>query len=202
MEEGWENGKLLLYLADDPILEISETLSGPGTKVDGHCELSPQWRDHLHILNALDRASIIDRKRREDQHTDNVNNAKPASDPDLVSAVSSPSMTRVLTLTCDPIAQNVRCYPIYCHIKSIPAQTYYHIKLRARLWNSTLIENYFDDYDRIDIQSFASLHINDALIFQTLTDNDNATVRKDSLPEVRPRIRTLLLLGHDTCRFF
>ncbi|CAF3955525.1 unnamed protein product [Rotaria magnacalcarata] len=39
----------------------------------------------------------------------------------------------------------------------------------------TLIENYFDGYDRVDIQSFASIHINDLLVFQTSTDNDNAT---------------------------
>ena len=153
-------------------MEISETLSGTGTKVDGHCERSPQWRDRLHILSALNR------KRREEPHMDNANNAIPSPELDVVSSVSSPSIIRTLTLTCDPHAQNVRCYPIYCHIKSIQAKGYYHIKLRARLWNSTLIEDYFDAYDRIDIQSFASLHINDALIFQTSTDNDNATVRK------------------------
>lgn len=106
----------------------------------------------------------------------------------------SSSLSRSLTLTCDPAHQNVRCYPIYCHIKSLPAQSYYSIKLRARLWNSTLIENYIDVYDRVDIQSFASISINDQLIFQTLTDNDNATVSYNDAQESKIEYKTLFFL--------
>ena len=125
-------------------------------------------------MDSFDRTSINSRKRRDEQNVENVD-AKTSS---TVTVTPSPlsSIIRSLTLTCDPTYQNVRCYPIYCHIKSLSAQNYYFIKLRARLWNSTLIENYFDTYDRVDIQSYASIHINDLLIFQTSTDNDNATV--------------------------
>jgi hypothetical protein len=172
LDDEWENGKILLYLIEDPIIEISSTLSSTGTKIDGHCERLPQWRDHIHILDSLNRSSINTRKRREDQNVENVIDPKTSS---TATPPISPT-TRSLTLTCNPIYQNIRCYPIYCHIKSLSAQSYYFIKLRARLWNSTLIENYFDTYDRVDIQSFASIHINDLLIFQTSTDNDNATV--------------------------
>jgi hypothetical protein len=172
----------LLYLVEEPIIEISSTLSSTGTKIDGHCERWPQWRDHVHILDSLNRTSIISRKRREEQNVESTIDPKPSS---TVTTTLPPSSSEKpsSTLTCDPTHVNVRCYPIYCHIKSLSAQSYYFIKLRARLWDSTLIEDYFDEYKRVDIQSYASIHINDLLIFQTSTDNDNATVRKNYFKE-------------------
>ena len=173
MDKDWEHGKLLLYLFDEPILEISPRLSSLGTKVEGSCERASYWRDHIQILGSLDQETTTYRKRRDEHHVESVIDMK-------TSAIAAPStmgtMLRSLTLTCDPTHQNVRCYPIHCQIKGLGAQSFYFIKLRARLWNSTLIENYFDTYDRIDIQSFAAIQVNDALIFQTSTDNDNATV--------------------------
>ncbi|CAF0799979.1 unnamed protein product [Adineta steineri] len=166
----WEHGKILLYLIEEPTIEVSATLSSTGAKIDGHCERWPQWRDHIHILDSLNRSSMNNRTRRDEQNSDNVLDSKTAT---IASPISS--VIRRLTLSCDPAYQNVRCYPIYCHIKSLSAQSYYLIKLRARLWNSTLIEEYMNEYDRVDIQSFASIHINDSLIFQSSTDNDNAT---------------------------
>ncbi|CAF3648267.1 unnamed protein product [Rotaria sordida] len=170
----WENGKILLYLVEEPIIEISSTLTSTGTKIDGYCERLSQWRDHARILDLLNRTSSNNRQRRDEQNVESVVDPKTSLTVTITPPVS-PSIIRSLTLTCDPTYQNVRCYPIYCHINSLSAQSYYFIKLRARLWNSTLIENYFDTYDRVDIQSFASIHINDLLIFQTSTDNDNAT---------------------------
>jgi hypothetical protein len=174
LDDEWENGKILLYLVEEPIIEISSTLSSVGTKIDGHCERWSQWRDHIHILDSINRTTILNRKRRDEQNVENV--IDPKTSTVTVTPSTSSSIIRSLTLTCDPTYQNIRCYPIYCHIKSLSAQSYYFIKLRARLWNSTLIENYFDTYDKVDIQSYASIHINDLLIFQTSTDNDNATV--------------------------
>jgi integrin alpha 7 len=187
LDDGWENGKILLYLVDEPVLEISSTLSGTGTKIDGHCERYSQWRDHVHILNSLERPSTLNRKRREDHNVESASDSKTSSTATVTPPTSSSSSStiRSLTLTCDPNYQNVRCYPIYCHIKSLSAPSYYFIKLRARLWNSTLIENYFAAYDRVDIQSFASIHINDLLIFQTSTENDNATVNKEKNKSVK-----------------
>ncbi|CAF0854418.1 unnamed protein product [Adineta steineri] len=170
LDKQWEHGKILLYLVEEPTIEVSATLSSTGAKIDGHCERWPQWRDHIHILDSLNRSSMNNRTRRDEQNSDNVLDSKTAT---IASPVSS--VIRRLTLSCDPAYQNVRCYPIYCHIKSLSAQSYYLIKLRARLWNSTLIEEYMNEYDRVDIQSFASIHINDSLIFQSSTDNDNAT---------------------------
>ncbi len=175
LDDQWENGKILLYVVDEPIIEVSSTLSTSGTKIDGHCERWSQWRDHIHILESLDRTSITNRKRREEQNVENTVDPKTSSTATVTPSPSLP-IIRSITLTCDPTYQNVRCYPIYCHIKSLSAQNYYFIKIRARLWNSTLIENYFNKYDRVEIQSYASIHINDLLIFQTSTDNDNATV--------------------------
>lgn len=160
---------------EEPILEISSTLTSTGTKIDGHCERSPRWRDHIHILDSLNRTSFMNRQRRDEQTVDSVIDPKTSLTVTITPTTSS-STIRTLTLTCDPVYQNVRCYPIYCHINSLSSQSYYLIKLRARLWNSTLIENYFDAYDRVDIQSFASIHIKDLLIFQTSSENDNATV--------------------------
>ncbi|CAF2469698.1 unnamed protein product [Rotaria sp. Silwood2] len=174
LNDEWENGKILLYLVEEPIVEISSTLTSTGTKIDGQCERLPQWRDHIRILDLLNRTSSINRQRRDEQNVDSVIDPKTSLTVTITPPTSS-SNIRTLTLTCDPTYQNVRCYPIHCHIKSLSAQSYYFIKLRARLWNSTLIENYFDTYDRVDIQSYASIHINDLLIFQTSTDNDNAT---------------------------
>jgi hypothetical protein len=176
LEDDWENGKLLLYLVDEPVLEVSSTLSSVGTKIDGHCERASHWRDHLRVLDSLDRTSTFNRKRREEQNAENAIESKTSSTATTTTPIQSTSSIRSLTLTCDPAYQNVRCYPIHCHIRSLAAQSYYFIKLHARLWNSTLIENYFDTYDRVDIQSFAHLQINDSLLFQTSTMNDQATV--------------------------
>jgi hypothetical protein len=175
LDDEWENGKILLYLVEEPIIEISSSLSSVGTKIDSHCERWSQWRDHVHILDSIDRTTILNRKRRDEQNVEPIPDPKTPPTVTVTPSASS-SIIRSITLTCDPTYQNVRCYPIYCHIKSLSAQNYYFIKLRARLWNSTLIENYFDTYDKVDIQSYASIHINDLLIFQTSTDNDNATV--------------------------
>ena len=195
LDDEWENGKILLYLFDEPTIESPPALTSAGTKIEGHCERWSQWRDHMHILESLDRTAVTNRKRREEQNVDSSTDSKPTS---TVPVTPSPSLPiiRPMTLTCDPTYQNVRCYPIYCHVKSLSAQGYYFIKLQARLWNSTLIENYFDDYDRVEIQSYASLHINDQLIFQTSTDNDNATV---SEREKRANELSSGILGNNSC---
>lgn len=177
LDDEWENGKILLYLVDEPTIEITPALINAGAKIEGHCERWSQWRDHVRIIESLDRTGLTNRKRRDEQNVESSTDSKPSSPVPVTPSPSLP-ITRPLTLTCDPTYQNVRCYPIYCHVKGLSAQGYYFIKLRARLWNSTLIENYFDEYDRVEIQSYASILINDPLIFQTSTDNDNATVRE------------------------
>ncbi|CAF2124500.1 unnamed protein product [Rotaria magnacalcarata] len=175
LDNEWENGKILLYLVEEPIIEISSTLTSTGTKIDGQCERLSKWRDHIHILDSLNRTSSNTRQRRNEQNVEGTSDSKASVAVTTITPTTSSSLIRSLTLTCDPNSPTVRCYPIYCHINGLSAQSYYFIKLRARLWNSTLIENYFDGYDRVDIQSFASIHINDLLVFQTSTDNDNAT---------------------------
>lgn len=135
---------------------------------------APSWRDHIKILESLGYPSNFDRKRRGNEIVDSIIDVKASAV--ATSLIYSSSQLRPFTLSCDPARTNVRCFPIHCQIKGLAAQNFYFIKLRARLWNSTLIENYFYSYDRIDIQSFASIQINDPLIFQTSNENDNAIV--------------------------
>lgn len=177
LDEDRDNGQLLLYLVEEPILELASSSANTGMKIDGFCERAAQWRDHIRIVESFSRTNSIQRKRRDEQNDENVD-SKTSSSTISTSSSLSVSPLRSLTLSCDPSISNVRCYPIHCYINSLSAQNYYNIKLRARLWNSTLIENYFDTYDRVDIQSFAMIQINDHLIFQTSIDNDNATVKE------------------------
>lgn len=186
-----------MYLVEDPIIETSPTLSNTGMKIEGYCERPPQWRDHLHILNGLNQSTSLNRKRREEQTVDNGADPK---NPSIVVPTPPSPVTRTLTLTCDPLYKNIRCYPIYCHINGIAVQHYYNIKLRARLWNSTLIENYYQSYDRVDIQSYAFITINDLLIVQSSINNDNTTVKIDFEYRMNSIICFCFIQGNNTGR--
>ncbi|CAF0762940.1 unnamed protein product [Didymodactylos carnosus] len=165
----WDDGKLLLYLTEEPTIELSPVLSNSGVKIEGYCKRDRHWHDHIDILS-----SINVRKKRQHLIDDDII-AITESIPIKTLTLDSLSTIRTLILTCNPNYRNVRCYPINCYIKTLQAHQYYFIKLRARLWNSTLIEDYFTTYDRVDIKSYAQISIQDPLIFQTNIVNDNAS---------------------------
>ncbi|CAF5136904.1 unnamed protein product, partial [Rotaria magnacalcarata] len=76
LDNEWENGKILLYLVEEPIIEISSTLTSTGTKIDGQCERLSKWRDHIHILDSLNRTSSNTRQRRNEQNVEGTSDSK------------------------------------------------------------------------------------------------------------------------------
>ncbi|CAF4413930.1 unnamed protein product, partial [Rotaria magnacalcarata] len=80
---------------------------------------------------SLNRTSSNTRQRRNEQNVEGTSDSKASVAVTTITPTTSSSLIRSLTLTCDPNSPTARCYPIYCHINGLSAQSYYFIKLRA-----------------------------------------------------------------------
>lgn len=88
----------------------------------------------------------------------------------------------IVSMSCDH--KTARCVRFSCFLSDLRANTTAVIKLRSRLWNSTLIEDYAHGVTLVQISSHAFIKLDSALdIRQTRIDNDATVAITNAYPD-------------------
>lgn len=88
-------------------------------------------------------------------------------------------------VTFDCYKKTAKCSRFSCFITDLKAEQTAVVRLRARLWNSTFVEDYAYGVNQVHIHSHARIKIDSALdIRQHRTDNDNAFAKTKAYPDL------------------
>ena len=88
-------------------------------------------------------------------------------------------------VTFDCYKKTARCSRFSCFITDLKADQTAVVRLRARLWNSTFVEDYAYGVNQVHIHSHARIKIDSALdIRQNRVDNDQAFAKTKAYPDL------------------
>ena len=88
-------------------------------------------------------------------------------------------------VTFDCYKETAKCHNISCFIADLKAEQSAVIRLRARLWNSTFVEDYAYGVNQVHIHSHAMIKIDSSLdIKQHRKDNDHAFAKTKAYPDL------------------
>lgn len=88
-------------------------------------------------------------------------------------------------VTFDCYKKTAKCSRFSCFITDLKAEQTAVVRLRARLWNSTFVEDFAYGVNQVHIHSHARIKIDSALdIRQHRTDNDNAFAKTKAYPDL------------------
>jgi hypothetical protein len=173
VENNRPHGKLLLYLMEKPRVEgIGECIVEPG-------QINPlgiQFRTPPPVYEQSDQPSenlpsAQSRKRREVVVT-----------PEEIRAPDGSGETiKVVTLDC--ARQTAKCLQFKCVIRELRANQTALVKVRARLWNSTLVEDY-PNVKYVRIISRGQLELEDFPVIQQDPSNDAAMIETIAYPSL------------------
>jgi len=166
VENGREQGKWLLYLTGLPLVR-----NGAGS-----CRLPAG-----HLPNPLNlttrgegrykaRARVEDEVGRAKREVERV---VPAQE-----VVEEGELRRVVRLDCN--RGTAKCLTITCQVYGVRANASFTVEVKARLWNSTLVEDY-TSVDRVEIVSKASVIVDP--VYTQEVRNDYEAIMTMALPE-------------------
>ncbi|XP_013415962.1 integrin alpha-PS1 isoform X2 [Lingula anatina] len=167
----YEQGKHLLYLVHTPIVE--------GTV--GKCNMKPGQVNPLGIKS--NRTTGTTAK----QDGDVINYSKRRRKREMVVPArtqkdESGREVKVVTMDCQ--AGTAKCITFNCSIGKMTTGDSAFVRVTARLWNSTFVEDYAS-VDYVEIFSYARLEIPAELnIIQLKTENDDTKVKTKAEPRL------------------
>lgn len=182
VENNKEHGKYLLYMITQP--EISQP---------GSCSVDKKYVNSLNL--ELSEAHTISKTGHAD-----IVSVEGSSTGDAAKKVMSEEHARrrkreaaslrdnsaagirgkVVTLDCKE--HTAKCFTFVCNITDLSYRESAKIKIRARLWNSTFLEDY-RDVDYVQIISRANVTIDSSLNVEQDTSNDFTLVVTKAFPD-------------------
>lgn len=170
VESGLPEGKWLLYLSEHPSLRNGR---GVCTLPAGYTANPLNLTASGDISKGLSREYVpkLPKKRRKRRRVEQVVAPRIVEGPDG-------KQIKVITLDCD--RGTARCLRIKCEVYNLPAKVPATIEVRARLWNSTLMEDY-SSVDVVEIFTKATIMV-DGDISQSV-DDDYMSVRTVAYPD-------------------
>ncbi|XP_062608395.1 integrin alpha-PS1-like [Saccostrea cucullata] len=184
----YEDGKHLLYLMQTESLDRSKA----------QCTHDPQYYNVLQVTENADliirlpvKTSVVvnngegptyntpdTRRRRE------IGNEEPSTTTQKPGR-ESPSGRNIIKLSCKD--NTAKCIRIHCKIFRLDKKESAKIVVRARLWESTLLQDYPNS--EVQISSLARVTVSpDLNIFQDTSD-DEGTATTYAVPEVKPSVK-------------
>ncbi|GMS89597.1 hypothetical protein PENTCL1PPCAC_11772, partial [Pristionchus entomophagus] len=168
-------GKWALYLLDVPTV----TTHHPSGSVDiKPCTVEVPADDFVNPVESIRRNTIYSTMTsqpigRNKRSADSSSPSSSASSQDPLAArfaFGSPSADRVkpekrregdfdvdvTTISC--ASHTARCFEVICHLDFIDANSAPVIDFRARLWNATFVEDYYD-VEYVELQSWGSIEV-------------------------------------------
>ncbi|KAF8357198.1 ina-1, partial [Pristionchus pacificus] len=201
-------GKWALYLLDVPTVTTHQT---DGTVDIKPCTVEVPAEDYVNPVESIRRNTrfstmMVQPVRLRNKRSADSSPSSAASSQDPLAArfaFGSPSSDRVkpetrkegdfdvqvTTISCG--SHSARCFDVICHLDYIDANSAPVIDFRARIWNSTFVEDYFD-VEYVELMSYGSIEID---INQGLDDdpsNNQIAVKtlaypdKPSIDDARP----------------
>ncbi|KAI1301767.1 Integrin alpha-PS1 [Halotydeus destructor] len=159
-----DNGKWLLYLMETQV------------QGNGYCETSKEQLNPLGLRKKMseystsESAPYVKRSKREVVV--------------LPEEVREDGKTQQI-VTMDCLRRTAKCFKFSCYLVNLKAEQTAVIKLRARLWNSTFVEDYASGVNQVHINSHAKIKIDSALdIKQQRLDNDYAIAKTKAYPDL------------------
>ncbi|XP_055339011.1 integrin alpha-PS1-like [Paramacrobiotus metropolitanus] len=88
---------------------------------------------------------------------------------------------KVVRMGCE--RETAKCIKISCQIRELSKDQPVVIRLRARLWNSTFLEDY-RDIDTVEIQSFGVVEVDTGYFVEDPLHNNKWTIQTNAKPDV------------------
>ncbi|GMR42590.1 hypothetical protein PMAYCL1PPCAC_12785, partial [Pristionchus mayeri] len=167
-------GKWALYLLDVPTVTTHQT---DGTVDIKPCTVEVPAEDFVNPVESIRRNTVFSTMVVQPVRGRNKRSAESptaaASSQDILAArfaFGSPSADRVkpetrkegdfdvqvTTISC--ASHSARCFEVVCHLDFIDANSAPVIDFRARLWNATFVEDYYD-VEYVELQSWGSIEV-------------------------------------------
>ncbi|GMT20838.1 hypothetical protein PFISCL1PPCAC_12135 [Pristionchus fissidentatus] len=168
-------GKWALYLLDVPTVTTHQT---DGTVDIKPCTVEAPTEDYVNPVESIRRNTrfstmMVQPHGRNKRSVDDSAPTASASSQDILAArfaFGSPSADRVkpetrregdfdvqvTTISC--ASNTARCFEVVCHLDFIDANSAPVIDFRARLWNATFVEDYYD-VEYVELQSWGSIEV-------------------------------------------
>jgi hypothetical protein len=186
------DGKYLLYLMDQPLVhgpvrcEVDSNMINPMLYERRPSNFSTAFVTSAELKQS--RRSLLDREMEIDDGSAAVSSRRDVDQ--LIrrskrdSVLLSGRHHAIVKFDCEDRSK-VKCYDFVCHIGELSAGEYVVVQLRARLWNSTFLEDYVD-VDRVLVSSRAKISIDAGLhVHQPLTFNDHAKAETTVVPDIQ-----------------
>ncbi|XP_013781408.1 integrin alpha-PS1-like [Limulus polyphemus] len=167
IENEKKHGKWLLYMVGVP------TVSGQGACVMSEKQVNPldiEVDEDDDISNDLDIHPIDERRRRK-----RATRIEPKSE-----RIDGKS-TKVVYLDCEE--GTAKCFTFVCTLLNVEAKSTSLIKIRARLWNSSLVEDY-SDVDLVSIKSRGHIDTSSLKGIRNDPELDKAFAETKAYPEI------------------
>lgn len=166
IENEKKHGKWLLYMVGVP------TVSGQGACVMSEKQVNPLDIEvnEDDISNDLDIHPIDQRRRRK-----RTTRIEPKSE-----RIDGKS-TKVVYLDCEE--GTAKCFTFVCTLLNVEAKSTSLIKIRARLWNSSLVEDY-SDVDLVSIKSRGHIDTSSLQGIRNDPELDKAFAETKAYPEI------------------
>ena len=187
VENGQFRGKWLLYLSEHPSLKNGRGVCYlPAGVVANPLNLSSTTPDKYVYGSGLSRAqNLVATPNREKRNIDRVWVEKVVA-PRTVKDAEGGDL-QVITLDCD--RGTAKCLDIRCDVYNLPVQVPATVEVRARLWNSTLLEDYQSSVDLVEIFTKAEIKL-DGDVSQYVGDDELSirTVVEAAFGRTRPTL--------------
>ncbi|GAB6030530.1 hypothetical protein CHUAL_007394 [Chamberlinius hualienensis] len=162
------HGKWLLYMIEAPTLEDSP----------GICSIDPSRVNPLNLQRRYDAQTLdFDHDEISTKPTPNEENQDNSLSRNKREAVVQPETVEIdgkksVIVNMDCKTGTAKCFSFQCYLWNLDVNRHGVIKIRARLWNSTFVEDY-PTVDWVAIKSWASLEIKQTNIKEeNLSDNE------------------------------
>ncbi|XP_067649409.1 integrin alpha-PS1-like isoform X1 [Haliotis asinina] len=177
-ENGEPQGKHLLYLMQAP-----QVMNGPA-----ECIITPE------IINPLEIKVNPDFNiRQPSRNSRTAAIPAPAPSPDAApsrrrrastGAVRAKRNDNRRDVVLDCRRKTAKCHQIKCNIGEMSRNAYVEIKIRARLWESTLLQDYMN-VGEVKIRSKAELYIDPALNIESKETTNENYATTIAIPDVK-----------------
>ncbi|XP_060081557.1 integrin alpha-PS1-like [Ylistrum balloti] len=203
------SGKHLLYLIDiekeygdidcsrmDPSIfnpinvDLTPEIQFTGTDLESSGDSDLESDDHnvtqTNVTNVNGYTTLGQRRRRQAEGNEEDQEEKDVDDSSRIRlAEQREKMKKVVVLSCEE--ENVQCFRMTCMIYRLGPMDSASIKVVARLWESTLLEDY-PAVDMVQIQSRGQVKLDPALnIEQPDLSDDIAIATTYTIPDVATR---------------
>jgi integrin alpha 7 len=184
VESGYSNGKHLLYILEEPRIEepgrcfLEEWMVNPlGVELDDNFSLD-SFGFKIGAIQTGEEDDNAKKRRKRDIIVKRRMGGIPFE------YVTEKGRTlKVVNINCDG-KKTAKCFTFQCVIGELLPSQSVSIDIRARLWNSTFLEDY-RNVDQVRIQSRAEIKIEESLnIKQTNTKNDIAWAMTKARPDI------------------